>query len=278
MAPMPAKRPDTVTQQIAVILGTSGSGQPLLSILRQLLGRDTDIELHGVFIEDDELYRAAALPFVKELCRLTLSVREIQNTGFDRTIALRMRTARSAVEGLAQRMGVSHTFRKAQGSTVNLLRDTAFSADITVFEPLRKLVAPATRQPMHGPRAPRRIVVVIDDMVTGDEALLTAALLAEGETHRISILLRAESPGELDAMESMISDLLPASPTRILLLPDQGIQHLITAVLAERADMLVLGASQELLKTESLDSLLKQLECPICLVRPFDGSLNEPDV
>ncbi len=260
---MPAKTPDTVTQQIAVILGTSGSGQPLLNILRQLLGKDTGTELHGVFIEDEELQRAAALPFVKELCRLTLSVREIHDTRFDRTIALRMRTARSAVEELARRMGVSHTFREAQGSTISLLRETVHSANITVFEPLRRLAEPTIRQSVHAERSPRRIVVVIDDVDTGDEALLIAALLAESEIHRISILLRAETPAELEAMDNMISDLLPAGPKRLLLLPDRGVQHLIAAVLAERADMLVLGASEELLKTESLGSLLKQLECPI---------------
>ena len=272
---MTAKTPDTATQQIAVILGTSGSGQPLLNILRQLLGRDTGIELQGVFIEDDELQRVAALPFVKELCRLTLSVREIQNTQFDRTIALRMRTARSAVAGLAQRMGVSHTFRTAQGPTISLLRETVHSANITIFEPLRKFTAPAIRQPVHPRRPARRIVVVIDDVVTGDEALLTAALLAKGQTHRITILLRAESPAELDAMDQMIHELLPVGPTRLLLLPDHGIQQLIAAVLAERADMLVLGASEELLKPESLGSLLKQLEGPVCLVRQLDSSGEE---
>ena len=273
---MLAKTPDTVTQQIAVILGTSGSGQPLLSILRRLLGKDAVTELHGVFIEDDELQRAAALPFVKELCRLTLSVREIHNTRFDRTIALRMRTARSAVEELARLMGVPHTFREAQGSTISLLREAVHSSDITVFEPLRKLAAPPIRQSVRGERSPRRIVVVIDDVETGDEALLIAALLAESEIHRISILLRAESPPELEAMDNMISDLLPAGPKRLLFLPDHGVKTLIAAVLAERADMLVLGASEELLKTKSLGLLLKQLECPICLVRHFDSGDNRP--
>jgi hypothetical protein len=273
---MPAKTPDTVTQQVAVILGTSGSGQPLLNILRRLLGKDAVTVLHGVFIEDDELQRAAALPFVKELCRLTLSVREIHSTRFDRTIALRMRTARSAVEELAQRMGVSHTFREARGSTINLLREAAHSSDITVFEPLRKLATPGVTQSVHGQRSPRRIVVVIDNVETGDEALLIAALLAGNETQRFSILLRAETPAELEAMDKMISDFLPAAPKRVLLLPDHGVRHLITAVLAEHADMLVLGASEELLKTEALGSLLKWLECPICLVRHFDGAVNEP--
>jgi len=274
---MLAKTPDTNKQQIAVILGTSGSGQPLLKILQQLLGKDTGIQLHGVFIEDDELQRVAALPFVKELSRLTLSVCEIHNTQFDRTIALRMRTARSAVEGLARRMGVSHTFRKARGSTTRLLREAVYSANITVFEPLRKFAAPSIGQPLHGRHSPRRIVVVIDDVVTGDEALLTAALLAKGQTHRISILLRAETPVELDAMNHMINDLLPSGPNRLLLLQDHGIQHLIAAVLAERADMLVLGASEELLQSESLGLLLKQLECPICLVRQLEGRVDESD-
>jgi len=273
---MPSKTPDTVTQQIAVILGTSGSGQPLLNILRRLLGKDTGTELHGVYIENDELQRAAALPFVKELCRLTLSVREIHNTQFDRTTALRMRTARSAVEELARHMGVPHTFREAQGSTIRLLRETVHSSDVTVFEPLSRLAGPTIRQSMHGERVPRRIVVVIDEVETGDEALLIATLLAESDTRRISILLRAETPAELEVMDNMISDLLPAGTKRLLLLPDHGVQHLIAAVLAERADMLVLGASEELLKTESLGSLLKQLNCPICLVRHFDRGSTKP--
>ena len=273
--PMVANTPETVTQQVAVILGTSGSGQPLLSILRRLLGKDAVTVLHGVFIEDDELQRAAALPFVKELCRLTLSVREIHSARFDRTIALRMRTARSAVEELAQRMGVSHTFREARGSTINLLQEAAYSSDITIFEPLRKLATPGIAQSVHGERPPQRIVVVIDNADTGDEALLIAALLAGNETQKISILLRAETPVELDAMNHLINDLLPTAPNRLLLLQDKSVQHLVATVLAERADMLVLGASEELLQSETLGALLRQLECPICLVRQLEERVNE---
>jgi len=251
-------------------MGASGSGQPLLNILRQLLDRDTGIELHGVFIEDEQLQRAAALPFAKELCRLTLSVREIQGTPFDRSIALRMRSARSALERLAKRTGVPHTFRTAQGSTLSLLSETVHSANITVFEPLRKFAAPALGQATLASQPARRIVVVIDNLITGDEALLTAALLAKGRTDRIAILLRAKTGSELKAMEQMIRKLLPNRPTRLLLLPDRDINHLIASVRAERAEMLVVAATEDILKPESLGSLLQQLECPICLVRPLD--------
>jgi len=232
--PMPVKLPDTVTRRVAVILGTGGSGQQLLNVLQPLLGKDTEINLQGLFIEDNELQRAVALPFSKELCRLTLSVRDIQSARFERTIALQARTAHRAIAGLARRMGVSHTFHKVRGSTVSLLLETAHSADITVFEPLQIFAASPIAPPVHTSRPKQRIVVAVDDPAT---------------------------------LDHLISDLLPAAPARILLSPGLKIQNLITAARAERADMLVLGTSEKLLKPESLRLLMEQLRCPICLVR-----------
>ena len=234
---MPVKLPDTVTRRVAVILGTGGSGQQLLNFLQPLLGKDTEINLQGVFIEDDELQRAVALPFSKELCRLTLSVREIQSARFERTIALQTRTARRAIADLARRMGVSHTFHKVRGSTISLLLETAHSADITVFEPLRIFAASPIAPPVLASRLKQRIVVAVDDPAT---------------------------------LDRLISDLLPAAPARILLSPGSEIQNLIAAARAERADMLVLGTSEKLLNPESLRLLIEQLHCPICLVRQWE--------
>ena len=265
---MLARLPDTVPLRVAVILGTSGSGQILLEGLRPLLGKDTQIDLQGVLVVDDELQRAASLPFAKELCRLTLSVREFHSTQFERAVALRTRTARRAVAELARRMGVSHTFRDIRGSTIELLRQTAHSADITVFEPLQMFAATSVLPPVQTRRPSQRIVVAVSDLATGAKALIAAMLLAEGEMRRISILLSARAPAEQDTLDRMISDLLPADPASVLLLSEPGVKHLIAAARTEDAGMLVLGTSEELLKAESLRSLREQLRCPICLVRP----------
>jgi len=72
-------------------------------------------------------------------------------------------------------------------------------------------------------------------------------------------------------LDQMINKLLPADPARILVLPEPGVQHLIAAIRAEDAGMLVIGTSEELLKSESLRLLREQLSCPICLVRQWDG-------
>ncbi len=272
---MLAKFPETVPRRIAVILGMGGSGQPLLDVLRLLLGKDSENDLQGVFIEDDELQRAAALPFVKELCRLTLGVREFNSTQLERAVALRIRTARRAIAELAQRMGVPHTFRNVQGSTISLLQETAHSADITVFEPLRMFAATPISPLVQTRRSQQRIVVAIDDLDTGADALIAATLLAEGEMRRISVLLIAAAPAEQDALNRMISKLLPAGLVRILILSEPGIQNLIVATRAEGANMLVLGASDELLRPESLQSLRQQLRCPICLVKRWGGSTDD---
>jgi hypothetical protein len=271
---MPAKLPDTVPRRIAVILGMGGLGQPLLDVLRLLLGNDTEIDLQGVFIEDHELQRAAALPFVQELCRITLNVREFHSVQVERAVALRTRTARRAIAELAQLMGVPHTFRNVRGSTIGLLQETAHSADITVFEPLRMFATAPASPHVQTRRSQQRIVVAIDDPATGADALIAAVLLAEGEMHRISVLLAAAAPAEQDALARMVSKLLPADPARMLLLSDPGVRSLITAVRAEGVGMLVLGASEELLKPESLRALREQLRCPICLVRRWDASTN----
>jgi len=229
-----ARLPDTVTRRITVVLGTSGSHQQLLNTIQPLLGKNMEIDLQGVFIEDDELRRVAALPFTKELCRLTLSVREIQSDQFERDIAFQARTARKAIAGLARRMGVSHTFRKVRGSTLSLLQKITHSTDITIFEPLRVFAVPPIVPPAHMRRSQQRIVIAAADLAT---------------------------------LDHLTSELLPSEPARIMLLQDPGIQNLIAATRAERADMLVLGASEELLKPESLRPLMEQLRCPICLIR-----------
>lgn len=261
---MQAKLPDTVARRVAVILGMGRSGHVLLDVLRPLLGEDSEIDLQGVFIVDDELQSAASLPFVKELCRLTLSVQEFQHTHLERSVAMRTRTARKAIAGLARRMGISHTFRDVRGSTVALLQETVHSADITVFEPLQIFTAPPLARPVQ-PRRPRqRIVVAIDDPDTAAKTLAAAGMLSKGEMHRISILLATTNPAKREALTRMIKELLPAA---MVLLSEPGIKHLIAAARAEGAGMLVLGASKEALKPESLQSLREQLHCPICLVR-----------
>lgn len=271
---MPAKRPDTVIRRVAVVLGASGSGEQLLDTLRPLLGKDKETDLLGVFVEDEKLQNAVALPCVKEVCRLTLSIREVHGSQIERTIALRTRTARKAVAELARRMGINHSFLNVRGSTLNCLRDTAHTADITVFEPKSVLASRPVLTPARARHPRRRIVVAVNDLAAGTRALIAAASLAEGRMSRISILLGAADPGCQNALQRMIAEVLPSAPARILLLSKAELKYLIAAASTEDMEMLVLGTSEEVLQSESLGSMLEQLRCPVFLVRRWEGNAD----
>ena len=132
------------TRRVAVILGPAGGTEGFLELLLPLLARQPHVEMQGVFLEEAEVQNAAELPFVKELCRVTFSVREFNSDQFERALSLRMRTARRALAVLARRTGVTHSFRNVRGPAISLLLEAVAGSDITVFEPARMLAAAAT--------------------------------------------------------------------------------------------------------------------------------------
>ena len=270
MMAMMANPPDKAPRRVAVILGTGGSGRKLLDLVLPLLLRDREIEMHGVFLEEAEVQHAAELPFVKELCRVTFSVREFTSDQFERSLALRMRTAQRALSVLARRTGVPHSFRNVRGPAVRLLLETASNSDITVFEPARRFGAPM-------PRPARRpcIVVAVSDPESGRRALRAAEHLAEGNASRISVLVAGSAAEDEQVINRLCADSLSARPGRLRVVPAEGgVPALVNAARAENAALFVIAATDDLLESASLQLLRERLRCPICLVRQWEASAS----
>jgi len=263
---MTASPPDRATRRVAVVLGPGGSSRNLLDVILPLLGRDKAIEMQGVFLEEAELKHAAELPFVKELCRVTFSVREFNSEEFDRVLALRMRNAQRALSVLAKRAGVTHSFHNVRGSAIALLLETASQSDITVFEPARTMAAAMSGRPARAKTRPR-IVVVVDNLETGERVLTAARHLASGDASRLTVLLTPTAVQDPVALERLFSDALSSRPGFSRTLPRLDPDSLIKAVLAEGASMLVIAATPEFLEPQALGLLRQRLRCPICLVR-----------
>jgi hypothetical protein len=264
-----ANPPEKTLRRVAVILGAGGSGRNLLELVLPLLAQDREIEMHGVFLEEAEVQHAAELPFVKELCRVTFSVREFTSDQFERSLALRMRTAQRAIAVLAKRAGVTHSFRNVRGPTVRLLLETASASDITVFEPARRL----------GPTVPRRlrklppIVVAVGDLESGRRALLAAGHLANGQASRVCVLLTGAAADDPQAISRMCAEGLPGHPASVRKVPPEGgVLALVDAAHAAGAALFVIAATDDLLEPATLQLLRERLRCPICLVRQWSGN------
>jgi len=259
---------------VAVILGTAGSGRSLLDLLLPLLASDRRIEMQGVFLEEAEVQHAAELPFVKELCRVTFSVREFTSDQFERSLTLRMRSAQRALSVLARRTGVAHSFRNIRGPAVRLLRETASTSDITIFEPARWREA-TMPQSVRRPRRPPRIVVAVGDTESARRALLAASHLARGDAGRICVLATGSAAEDPAALSRVCQEVLQASPAGLRIVPTAGgVRALVKAAHGEGADLLVIAATDDLLEPEVLQTLREHLRCPICLVRQWESSAS----
>jgi hypothetical protein len=265
---MAANPPEKTLRRVAVILGTGGSGRNLLELVLPLLVRDREIEMHGVFLEEAEVQHAAELPFVKELCRVTFSVREFTSDQFERSLALRMRTAQRAIAVLARRAGVVHSFRNIRGPAVRLLRETASASDITVFEPARRLGATVPRPTLKQ----QPIVVAVGDLESGRRALLAAGHLAADQAGRICVLVSGAAAEDPQAINRLCAEQLPGRPGSVRRVPSEGgVPALADAAHAAGAALFVIAATDDLLESANLQLLRERLRCPICMVRQWSG-------
>jgi len=253
------------TRRVAVILGPAGGTEGFLELLLPLLARQPHVEMQGVFIEEADAQFAAELPFVQELCRVTFSVRELTCDEFEKTLALRLRSARRALEILARRAGVPHSFQNVRGSIVRLLRETAASADMTIFEPVRVHGALGSR-----PRSPN-VLAVIDRVGQADEVLSAALHLAGGRLERVSVVCLAGSDTERAELKQIAFRLL-AGRSRTIRTGRRGDTTLLRAAVRETgAGILVLPASPDWVETDALRQLRSNLDRPICLVRRWQA-------
>jgi hypothetical protein len=268
---MAAKPTEKTTRRIAVILGSGGSGRNLMDLVLPLLVRDREVEMQGVFVEEAEVQHAAELPFVQELCRVTFSVREFNSDQFERALTLRMRTAQRALEVLARRTGVLHSFRNVRGPAVRLLRETVSTSDITVFEPALRLAGTMASGAGRKHRRPP-IVVAISDLDSGRSALRAAGHLAEGDLSRVRVLATGSAAQDRAGVLRLCEEVLAGRPARLrLLVSAEPVGALVETTQSEGAALLVISATDDLLEPATLQSLRERLRCPICLVRQWQG-------
>lgn len=261
--------PNTVTarRRVAVLLGSGSSCRRVLDALLPLLESEEGLELEGVFLEEPELDAAAGLPFVREVCRLTLTVRDFRPSDARRTAAARLREAQRYLEDTATRMGVAHTIRSARGPAVRLLLEALASSDMTFFEPVRVSALQLMGGEDHPGPARRRVAVVIDEPASAGRLARTAYELAQRRPEQVAILLSPAAARDASRIGSVLAGALPRGRRIVDRLEDDSVGAIIAAAKRIRAGALVLPASDALLGEDSLRALRDELSCPVVIVR-----------
>ncbi len=102
-----------------------------MKVVARLAG-EGELEMLGLFVEDEDLLRAASLPGLTEVSVNTAEVRTVSAEQIREQIAGQARRAREEFEASARGLKIKHSFRVARGRAVDAVAEAALTSDIVV--------------------------------------------------------------------------------------------------------------------------------------------------
>jgi len=98
-----------------------------------------DAELHALFVEDETLLHASALPFAREISPLSYQWRKLEPDRLEAELKVAVDQARQHVEAAAHATGVRRSFEVRRGDLALHVTDICIASDIVVISPPRRM-------------------------------------------------------------------------------------------------------------------------------------------
>lgn len=208
--------------RIVVGLDASGPSLTAAAAAAEVAGR-ARAELHGVFIEDINLLRLAALPFTRELRLPSGSEREINAESLHADLQAQARRARHSLSAAAERSKASFTFEVRRGPVDRELLAATADRDLLVLGVGRPSPSWTGREAgglgstaraaldraeisvlllPEGASGVGSVVVLYDGSPGADRALAAGARLAEVGVDDFTVLALGDTPEEARAREA----------------------------------------------------------------------------
>ena len=270
--------PDKI-RRILVAIDASPQSLAALEAAAELAA-DLDAELVGIYVEDINLIRLAALPVVLETGEASARTRRLKSSRMDRQLRSQAARAAQAMAVAASRAQVRWSFTVARGSIETELLQAASAADLFILgragwsgkrrlgSTARKLVAAGNNRTMIIERSGRllpTLMTVYDGSDQSKRALDTAIGLGE----YLAVGIVAEDEDQARALQSEvaeISDLLGLK-ARYRWLVRADTSELANMVRTQEECIVILPGQSPLLEGKSLPEALDEFECPVLLVQ-----------
>jgi hypothetical protein len=236
------------TTQILLTLDCGAVDQDALRALK-LLTDDQDIEVTGLYVEDEDLLRAALLPGMAEVSPAG-TVSRLDQQALVAQIAQQARRAREGFEASARREKLKFTFKVARGRVVETLVAAAARSDLVVINRSRRSSGLRTRHGTHF--AP--LLAHHNNLLFVNEPWLSGR----------AVVLLCENPGGC----------VRALETAQRIAQAEGLELLI-AVPREHADFEMAGSGRAVVLAEwteaAIVALCESADARLLVVPPVDG-------
>jgi hypothetical protein len=262
-----AERDHHVAARVIVSCDTSPLGESAIAAAAAL-ARRLDAELKGIFVEDINLIRTAALPFTQEVASATALVRRMPPGELQQLLERQAQSVRGVLAQAASALSLQWTFQVVRGAPLISVLDVMQGLDLAVFGHLGRFsthpaaaAAVPTRQP---------VMVIYDGTPAADRALDAAAALAEGmrcglvvalmDTSERASTLRTQARAQLERHH-------PQRPAALFL----AVKHRNAEAVGRAVDtcapaVLLWGGVARDADRATLSTLVDALRCPVVLV------------
>ena len=250
------------------------------------LAADVDAELVGLFVEDAELLRLAALPFVREFGLYSATSRPVDALEMEHQLRARAHRAEQALAAMAERAHVRWSFRIVRGTIAAELLAAAAEADLIslgrvgwsvagrrrVGSTARAVLTQASGPALvvhQGVRLQPPFVAVYDGSALAGKALTIASRLAQGKDGELLVLAASDDPDEAEWLRARAAEWLQARgvQARFRPLTETAVSGLLRLLRAECCGTLILPAESALLHDEALAELVEELDFAVLLIR-----------
>lgn len=272
-------------RRIVVTLDATEQGRSTVETAAVLAAR-LEAEMVGLFIEDINLLRLAALPFAHEMGYGSTLRRALDTSHMERTLRAQAETLKKQLAACAGHARIPWSFQVRRGELLEEVLQTASQADLVVIGGTGEAIVSSTPERLSQRvllqcscavlkrqgrryRLERPVVLFYDGSAECRRALALAAQLAEGQEQQLHILLPPGDGAARQRLEKQARELLQetASQARFQDLPDLQATTLARAVEAVQGDILITGAALPLADRQQLEALLDEIQCDLMLVR-----------
>ena len=250
------------------------------------LAQQLHAELEGIFVQDTDLARLAALPVGREIQFLTGKGRDFTKEELDAQTSEQELCAKRAIAAAAGRARISHVFRVLRGRVNAEVINAAGNADLLIVG--IGSISPGGRARLGGTartmaeRAPLpvmiskpgthrigRPLVVYDGSGSAERALEAAAHIFGAGENGIAVLIDSEDGARSRQLQKRIADRLVSLnvPFSFVQGDDPEPDRLCRLAVASGAGMLVVPADSRAVSGARRRRVLEAIACPVLIVR-----------
>lgn len=267
-----------------ILVAIDGSPHSLAALkLGAELAANIDAELVGIYVEDINLIRVAALPITREVGFYSAQISEVEIQRLKRQLRAQARRAEQALALIAESAEVQWSFQIAQGFIHTEILAAAEEADLVVMGKSgwsRRKQLGSTAQTMvvqfkqkilifqAGVALGRPVMAVYTGSEVSKKAL-QVILELRTEDNPFTILISTNDAVRVKELKTEIQEWAEKNRVKpdYLWIPKIDEATIARQVWSINCGMLVLPAESDLLPSEQLLNLLNKIDCAVYLVR-----------